>query len=1266
MMGKGHVPSALWRCVTLLSFCTLLNAKEKEGGVELGPREPGDPKYWLHLKNIAFSEGELNPPFDGKLSDFSLTVKNPGVRSFTMTISLDLQHYDLLHLPKITVDGKVLKYSPLDPIEIPIFVNDTIAALDRTVSITLEDPSGKKFGGFLGIGGKTRSWDYKIRCLQPPEFQKVVTIDDIKVKNDKNEYLKPDKDADLETGQYWYTIPATSTGAYLKATCGKYASSMTVNGKPVTSGSDYWIDMREPHVTWLVECRYQDSMWTQSAVARSYQVHVSHLMDTFSRPHVRLMPQDGQCGEDEDVDGIHCRSAKKKDIRLIATFEESSVVVFLETGTKSIHLMSGIPTTVSLPHFVNHWHLAVKGLKEVKVPLKMVVAQECHYLQCPGGWVPKPPLDAGENAQLHLCYSDSCNLEDDGTTCCREGGTPCKEYGFHFKCQAGYTFYEKGACLGSPCTEAADHRYCCLESDEGDVRSQFNMVRKREWHKWFVDNNDKAEQVINVLGDRLEFYTSFKMQDKSQVDPIAKDLKKLVAEKFGCLEQDVSVKTKSEGNLEGFSVAVKSLEGKGIEDVEDQKCKELVSPKEGGKGESEVTEMLIQKHKELEANFTSGCKRVLAPIPEIKFKMLVEISKSADLGKDGEDEELDPEVALALRDCIIAIAAVPDKEKIQMEFKKLKSDKKIPKDDEMISIEGHLKLPRGKEGAKEILAAKLRNPKRISRKMNQILHKDIKKAEEDPQSRIVGGTKDYEVKSVELTEVSATPGGVTGYGGETGIETVLKTWLDLTTTTTTTLRVDGTALLRTASGHCVEAPAGRELGGSPTVQSCDHSNGHQAWFYTRDTHQLQSFLSLCLAVDLNGPAPQPGYQDYRTDTGPQVLQSWVAGGGPGPVHLWTCNGHWQQQFLYDHSSGQLQVPGSSNPGLCLQTQETALVIALCNKKTFAQQFWLEKSPAEPFLPAQVNSAMDVPIVMKPYFDGKVALKSSDQTYDYFKIAPFSKKRAAFYLTQGCSPVPTASCGTPMPDMPNVFVGESLVKVSKKVDNLPWMNAMKGPPKTSGKALCFYDTTCKTSDDDRESRLKQFLNGCNAGGKPMCRYCGASNFAACPKSFECANGGLESGTWTQEHKEWCCDKFSIGCDPPYKCMEDLDNWRKWKTHKKMWCCSYQMVGCEDECSKTDPATFRENHHYWCSTFGSDQEMSQQPAGKPEPSKFEQMVMQMFDRAPTVTSSSGHTALVVGISIFAISMGLATMVCRRKYSEQLSRSMQVAEAEPLVVA
>lgn len=33
---------------------------------------------------------------------------------------------------------------------------------------------------------------------------------------------------------------------------------------------------------------------------------------------------------------------------------------------------------------------------------------------------------------------------------------------------------------------------------------------------------------------------------------------------------------------------------------------------------------------------------------------------------------------------------------------------------------------------------------------------------------------------------------------------------------------------------------------------------------------LQSFLSLCLAADLNGPVSQKQFHDYRSDTGPQV------------------------------------------------------------------------------------------------------------------------------------------------------------------------------------------------------------------------------------------------------------------------------------------------------------------------------------------------------------------------------------------------------------
>ena len=46
-----------------------------------------------------FFQGELNPPFDGKLNDFELTVKNPGVRS-TDWVDIDAHRIHVLaYLP---------------------------------------------------------------------------------------------------------------------------------------------------------------------------------------------------------------------------------------------------------------------------------------------------------------------------------------------------------------------------------------------------------------------------------------------------------------------------------------------------------------------------------------------------------------------------------------------------------------------------------------------------------------------------------------------------------------------------------------------------------------------------------------------------------------------------------------------------------------------------------------------------------------------------------------------------------------------------------------------------------------------------------------------------------------------------------------------------------------------------------------------------------------------------------------------------------------
>ena len=49
--------------------------------------------------NSPLFQGELNPPFDGKLNDFELTVKNPGVRS-TDWVDIDAHRIHVLaYLP---------------------------------------------------------------------------------------------------------------------------------------------------------------------------------------------------------------------------------------------------------------------------------------------------------------------------------------------------------------------------------------------------------------------------------------------------------------------------------------------------------------------------------------------------------------------------------------------------------------------------------------------------------------------------------------------------------------------------------------------------------------------------------------------------------------------------------------------------------------------------------------------------------------------------------------------------------------------------------------------------------------------------------------------------------------------------------------------------------------------------------------------------------------------------------------------------------------
>lgn len=284
------------------------------------------------------------------------------------------------------------------------------------------------------------------------------------------------------------------------------------------------------------------------------------------------------------------------------------------------------------------------------------------------------------------------------------------------------------------------------------------------------------------------------------------------------------------------------------------------------------------------------------------------------------------------------------------------------------------------------------------------------------------------------------------------------------------------------------------------------------------------------------------------------------------------------------------------------------------------------------------SALDLPIFIKPYYDGEVVKKSASGAYDSFSLAPFAKKRAAYYLTQGCSPIPTSSCGTNSPELPAVYVGESIWTINKNVDNLPWTTALSGTgSKQYGPSTCVYDPECRNSAAADGS-------GCIAGGKQMCKFCGFGSHNACPKTFDCADGGLHQGLWSEEKRHWCCSSFSIGCDAPYDCLKDLSDWRNWPDDQKSWCCTYQEIGCSDECSKVDPSTFTENHDFWCNTFGNTAVISMYHLEGSQQSLRDEPVKPSTLTANLVVASSLALLSVMGVVMVGLKRGIRSRTMR----------------------
>jgi len=1408
-------PFATWRTLQLLLGLAVLalGKEEKDEGELLGPAMPGEDKYWLKLKYISFSAGSLSPHFDPNRNDYELTIHNQDVESFTMTLSLELSKYDLLFLPRIEIDGNHTIYTPLNPLTHVVYVNEGVGPEDKTVYIKLVDPIGTT-SGLFGIPKPPRANEYRIRVLQPPEFDQVVKMDNLEMSMGNGALLHPTREKH-ETGEYWYTLPSSEEGANVKALCNKFATDVLVNGQSVGQGATVWTDLHVPHVTWMVECLYANARWSKNVLSRTYQIHVSHLKDSFVLPVVHLMPQDGKCNREhtddpETPNKIVCRTTTRT-LDLIVTFDTTSVEVFIDKGgmDREVNVISGIQTKVVLPTDDVRWTLLVEGAHNTKVPLDIIVAQQCYEMMCPAGWVPKPALDQGENAVLHLCHGVTCNMEADATTCCREAGASCKDFAEQFECPQGRQIFQRGFC-GSKTCRPADKHYCCetIPTPGSAASAQFDM-HKGKWNDWWKKQDERADKVSTALGDHVGFAVQMKVPPETEAGKAAtaaaagsaaaggakslqemklveKVLQTVVATKTGTLPDRVNVVAQASRDPDNkpavtYSMDIKLESGSTETLAVFSKCQHLVegdallklvqsAMKEQALSGAGATGISAEA---LEVTWKSKVTKRIAPSPSLEVSLDIKVPKAADLGREGGEEELQPQIVAALKTAMLGLADVPEKEKIKLSFKKKPPSpaeraakvqqaaakagqcglhpsqcreeimrvvdtngdsllaqteidqlqatspelaqvdlKKVDADsngeisseeleaalgggaqgsqapshegaalytaassasqdgDEILHVSGKIVLPHGKEGSKEILEAKFRTPATAAENLNKVMRTVVAKDEKSDPHVVGSPDADYEVSGVVLGKVSESAvDSMAEFGtmsaphfkkpkGEASRRGALKAWLKLKGSTTEPPMM-GMAQIRSITKQCLTAPSLRKMGLRSSAMDCEDLDRRQAWFYSYQTGALQSAFGLCLSADLNGPPPSPGHAESA-----EVLQGWISYRGPTSTVQWACDRGWGQTWTYEPSTGMFRLNGGFNQGMCLEQlhQSSTLVVALCDGSNFHQQFWFNSIDESKMLMQKAKTAADVPIFAKPYFDGEEAIKSKDSTYDAFRLAKFAKTRAVWYLSQGCSPVPTASCGTPAPDMPGVYVGESVLQLGKKVEMLPWQSAMvPSPVRGSSLTMCYYDHSCSSSGNlGTAAKLRQWTKGCNAGGKPSCRYCGSGNHPECPKYYNCIDGGLATGEWTEEHRDWCCTKFSIGCEKPYHCLQGLENWRSWEQKRKDWCCSYQLLACEDECSKTDEATFRENHHFWCSSFGAS--VTEQEQLMTDYERFEKMLEKMYEvselqpgrgeEKQQLSTARSHLPHIAGVALFlALGAAAALMVLAKQRSRNV---------------
>lgn len=309
------------------------------------PALPGDPDFYVALHGLQVSEGMLDPKFDPATLQYTVEIDNPDVQVLMVMPMLKLEKYDLLHTPKILVQGVTVDYSPVDPIRVPVLLNKTVGPLDMNVPITIQDPH------HAGWFSTPKSRTYHIRVLQGPDTVGVVSAKAIDVIDHKGRVIPcvPEFDEKSEQNNYEFDVYEDDGSVELTIHCHTDATGLRMQGVDHPSGVPYNEPIKGAEAMVLAQCIYADDKWTHGQeLQRTYMLHFSrnaHLAGTVLV--LEGMPGEAICQEKSP--GYVC-TALKEQVHLIAEYNNSHAEVFLEAEDgHEFRMKNGIPVLFPTP-----------------------------------------------------------------------------------------------------------------------------------------------------------------------------------------------------------------------------------------------------------------------------------------------------------------------------------------------------------------------------------------------------------------------------------------------------------------------------------------------------------------------------------------------------------------------------------------------------------------------------------------------------------------------------------------------------------------------------------------------------------------------------------------------------------------------------------------------------------------------------------------------------------------------------------------------------